>query len=42
MQHVIRLWNSMPQDVTDVKTLPRLKEGLGTYNSRYSWEFYAN
>lgn len=41
MLHIIRLWNSMPQDVTYVKTLPRFKEGLGTYNSWYSWESYS-
>lgn len=32
----------MPQDVTDVKISPRFKAGLGTYNSLYSWESYAD
>ena len=41
-QHIIYLWNSLPQDIIEANSLARFKKGLDIYMNRNNIGSYTN
>lgn len=42
MEHVIRLWNLLPQEVVETKILARFRKGLDIYMAIKNMQCYNN